>query len=171
MGGRARLQRFQPPARSTDPVCQGRSVKLDTMAAEDLRLSVERGVIAVFAAQHVGEQSRARQSLRDWPFRRRCLVDRPAGAAAVLRPADAQHAQACRHEVEHLADALTDRMKGTPTAGAGTAFDVDCYVLALKAIGKRLTPWSSFFTIRARRQRRLHPSNVNIQVFETEREL
>jgi hypothetical protein len=65
-------------------------------------------------------------------------------------------------------------MKGTPTAGADDASDVDHYVFARQAVGKWLTSLTSFgagIIISARRQRRLHPGNVDIEVFETEREL
>jgi hypothetical protein len=64
-------------------------------------------------------------------------------------------------------------MKATPTARARATRDVDRYVLALEAIGKRLTSWCSFGAaiIDARRQGRLHPRDVNVEVFEPERKL
>ena len=154
-------------------MCSSDLVDLDTMSGEDLGLSVERCVIAVFADQHMGQQCGARQSLGDRSFRCWGLMDRPARAAAVLRPADAQHAQACRHEVEHLADALTDRMKSAAATGTDCAGDVACYIFTRQAIRQRLTSWCRFGTIiiDARRQRRAHPGNVDIEVFETERKL
>src|SRR5207253_10288603 len=36
MSGKARLQRFQPPASATDPVRQGRTLNLDPVSREDL---------------------------------------------------------------------------------------------------------------------------------------
>ena len=112
--------------------------------------------------------TRPPQPLGDRSLRRRCLMNRPAGTTAILPPADAQHAQARRHEVEHLADVLTDRMKSAATAGAIAAREVDGYVFTRQAVWKRLTSWSSFRTVinEARRHRRLRPGNVDIEILE-----
>ena len=45
------VQRLQPPAGAAHPVRQGRALNLDPMAGEDLRLAIERSVIAILADQ------------------------------------------------------------------------------------------------------------------------
>jgi hypothetical protein len=64
-------------------------------------------------------------------------------------------------------------MKGTATTGAGATRDVDRYVLARQGIRKWMASWCSFraIIISARRQRSLHPGNLDSQVFKPEREL
>ena len=58
-------------------------------------------------------------------------MDRTAGTAAIFGTANAQYTEARRHEVEHLADGLTDHMEGTAAARAEPALiNVECYVLA-----------------------------------------
>jgi hypothetical protein len=93
------------------------------MPREDLALSIKRGVVAIFAHQHMRQQSRARHSLGDGALGRSSLVDRPAGTATVFGPANAQNPQPCRHEVEHLADRLADDMERAAAAGKSNAAD------------------------------------------------
>lgn len=50
------VQRLEPPARAADPAGESRALQFDTVAGEDLRLPIERSVVAVFADQHLGEQ-------------------------------------------------------------------------------------------------------------------
>ena len=78
------------------------------MPREDLALTIERQVVAIFAHQNMRQQARARHSLGDGALRRSSLVDRPAGAATIFGTPDAQNPQPCRHEVEHLTDRLAD---------------------------------------------------------------
>src|SRR5205814_5969201 len=42
MSGKPRLERLQPPARTTHPVRQGRTVDLDAVPGKDLGLTIER---------------------------------------------------------------------------------------------------------------------------------
>ena len=108
MLGKTGLQRLQPPDGCANPICQGRAVELDPLPHEDLALAIKRKVVAILGDQHVSQESRGRQALGDRPFWRGCLVDGPAGPAAVARPADADDPQPCGHVVEHLADCLAD---------------------------------------------------------------
>lgn len=63
------------------------------MAREDLRLAIKRRVIAIFGDQHLRQQRRRRRAGSDWPFRRRRLDDRRAGAASVFRARDPHDAK------------------------------------------------------------------------------
>src|SRR3974377_1172684 len=78
------------------------------MPREDLALTIERQVVAIFAHQNMRQQARARHSLGDGALRRSGLVDRPAGAATIFGAPGAQNPQPCRHEVEHLTDGLAE---------------------------------------------------------------
>src|ERR1700729_876352 len=129
MRSQARLQRLEPPASATNPVCQGRTVDLDAVSGEDLSLAVKRRVVAIFAHQHMCQEAGARHSLGDGPLRPRCLMDRSTRAAAIFGTANAQDPQPCRHKVEHLAQGLADHMKGTAAAKAKPALNVECHVL------------------------------------------
>ena len=60
-------------------------------------------------------------------------------------------------------------MKGTATAGTGTRRDIARDIFAREAIWEQPTSWcSGADIIDAGRQRRLHPGNVDIEVFEPE---
>ena len=128
--GEPGLQRLQPPDGSADPVGERRAIQLDALPGEDLALPVERKVIAVFGDQDMGEQSRGGQALGDRTLRGRRLMDRPAGPAAIARPADADDPQPRRHMVEHLADGLADQVQLAAAAGAGLMLDIEPHVLA-----------------------------------------
>jgi hypothetical protein len=64
-------------------------------------------------------------------------------------------------------------MKSTATTGTDGAPNVTGYVFARQAIRQWLTSWCRFgaVIIDARRQRRLHPGNVDIEIFQSERKL
>ena len=137
MGCQAGLQEgLQPPAGAADPVGQRRAVQLDTVAREDLALTIERKVIAVFGDQHMGEKPGTGEPLGDRPLRRQRLVDGPAGAAAIARPADTDHPEPCGHMVQHLAHRLADRVQRAAAAGTGVVRDVEADVLARQMRGK-----------------------------------
>jgi hypothetical protein len=108
------------------------------MPREDLALAIERGVVAIFAHQHMRQQSWARHSLGDGTLRRSSLVDRPAGTATVFGTPDAQNPQPCRHEVERLADRLADDMERIAAAGTDASINIDRHVFARQMLGKSL---------------------------------
>jgi hypothetical protein len=124
------LQRLQPPAGAADPVGKGRAVDLDAVPGKDLALPVEGQMIAVFGDQDMSEQGRGCEALGDRPLRGRCLVDGPAGPAAIARPTDTDDPEACRHMVEHLAHRLADHMQRAAAAGAGLMLDIEPPVIA-----------------------------------------
>ena len=110
------VQRLEPPARAADPAGKGRALQFDAMAGEDLRLPIERSVVAVFADQHLGEQRRRRQTAGNRPVRRGCLGHGIAPAAGVFRARDAQYTELGGNPIQHLADALPDVVQDTSTA-------------------------------------------------------
>jgi hypothetical protein len=83
------VQGFEPPAGTADPTGERRTAEIDTVPGEDLRLPVERRVIAIFADEHLGEQCRRCEPASNWAFRRRCLyhfiADRHAYFGRVVR--------------------------------------------------------------------------------------
>ncbi len=167
-------QRLQPPCGAADPVRQGRTAEVDSLAGEDLRLAVQRKVVAVLADQHVSQQPRACEPLCYRPLGRRCLMDRAAGAAAVLRAVDAHDAKLRWHPVEHLARRLADRVKAAATVGALIAVYVENDVRARQMVGKRRASWRGCGTGIVRRRHRLtgfQMGDNGVELFEPEGEL
>lgn len=78
----------------------------------------------------MSKQSRAGEALGDRPLRCRYLVDSPAAPAPIARPADADHTQARRNMVKHLADGLTDQMEAATAAEAGLVIEIEPNILA-----------------------------------------
>jgi hypothetical protein len=58
--------------RAADPVCEGRPVQIDALAAVDLGLPVERQVVGIFADQHMGDSRLGRHAARNEPRGRPC---------------------------------------------------------------------------------------------------
>jgi predicted nucleic acid-binding protein len=108
------------------------------MTSEDLRLAIERGVVAILADQHLSEQRRRREAAGDRPLRRRHLRHGAAGPAGVFRPDDAQHAELRRHPVQYLGLALADAVHRAAAARAGLARYVELDLLARQMAGQRL---------------------------------
>lgn len=50
-------QRLQQCAGLTDPICHGRTGKIDAFSRVNLGLAIERQVIAVFCDQHMGDET------------------------------------------------------------------------------------------------------------------
>ena len=132
------VQGFKPPRSAADPTRQRRTRQVDAMTGEDLRLPIERGVIAVFGDQHLGDKARGCQAICDQPLRRRRLHHVFAGAAGVLRTQDTQHPKLRRNPVEHLADALTYGVNRSSAAGTSIAPDIENDGFAGEMIGQRL---------------------------------
>ena len=103
-------------------------------------------------------------------------MDRPAGAATVFGAADAQHTQARRHIVQHLADRLANLMDRAATAGTGAGVDVEGHILARQVVGQagtvvRYTLGPFLSAGRLRRQIGLRPGDIGIEIFEPEGKL
>src|SRR5204863_6228359 len=103
------VQLVEPPAGATNPSGQRRTIELNAVTRKNLRLPVERRVVAIFADQDLREQRRSRQATGDGPLWRRRLTHRSAGATAVFGSANADDTQLRGHPIQHLADALSDR--------------------------------------------------------------
>ena len=126
----AGLQRFQPPAGAAHPVRKSRAIDIDPVPGEDLALPVKWKVIAVLGDQDMSEKTGTGEALGDRTLRCGRLVDGPAGAAAIARPADADDSKPRRHMIEHLADGLADYMQFAAAAGARLMLDFEPDVLA-----------------------------------------
>jgi hypothetical protein len=126
----AGLQRLQPPTSAAHPVRQGRAVDLDAVPGEDLALPVKRKVIAVFGDQDMSEKTGTGEALGNRTLRGGRLMNRPAGPAAIARPADADDPKPRGHIIEHLADSLTDLMQFAAAAGARLMLEIEPHVLA-----------------------------------------
>jgi hypothetical protein len=104
------------------------------------------------------------------------LMDRAAGAAAVLGAADAQDAQLRRDPVEHLARRLADPMEATAAVRAFMALHVEPHLLPRQMSGERRAPGrgSGPRVLIARRrwnQVGFGAGSVGIEVFQAESQL
>ena len=176
MGGKPCVQRLQPPAGAADPAGQGRAVEIDALAGEDLRLTVQRQVVAILADQNVGDQPRRSQALCDRPLGRRRLVDRAAAAATVFGAADTQHTQASRYIVQHLADRLADLVHRPAAAGTGAGADVQRHILTRQMVRQvgavaRCTPGLLLFARYLGGQTGHRSGDIGIEVLQAELKL
>lgn len=115
---------FEPPTGPANQSGECRTLKIDTIAGEDLRLPVERGMVAIFADQHLRQQRRRCQAAGDGPLRSGRLHHRLASPASIFWSRRLDHAQLRRYPVQHLAHALADGMQraaGSRERGAGEA--------------------------------------------------
>jgi hypothetical protein len=80
------------------------AVEIEALPRIDLRLPLERQVIGVFGYEHLGHRRFGGQSTLDKSRRRECLhhhvLTSPAG---IFGPANDEHAELRRHDVELLA--------------------------------------------------------------------
>ena len=100
------VQSFKPPAGAADPARECRAFDLDAMPGKDLRLPVERCVIAIFADKHLREQRRRCKATGDRAFRRCSLHHFVADPACIFGTRGADHTEPCWHPIEHLGFAL-----------------------------------------------------------------
>jgi hypothetical protein len=113
----ALVHRPQHEAGPADPMGQCRAVEFDALPGVDLSLAIERKVIGVFGDQNLRHRRLGRQSALDQPCRRgRLDYHVLAGPAGVFGPADHQHAELCRHDVEPFASILLDAMQRVAVA-------------------------------------------------------
>ena len=120
------MHRPQQPGGAADPVGQGRAIEIDALPGIDLGLAIERQVIGIFGDQNLGHRRLGRQSALDQPRRRGRLHHHLlAGPAGILGPADDQHAQLRRDDVEPLAAILADPVQCVAAARTAVILDVD----------------------------------------------
>ena len=97
---------------TADPVRQRRAIEIDALPGVDLGLPVQRQMIGVFGDENLRDRRLGRQSALDQPRRRRRLHHPVlASPAGVFGPADDEHAELRRHDVEPLAPVLADPMQ------------------------------------------------------------
>jgi hypothetical protein len=114
------------------------TLEIDAMPGKNLRLPIERRVIAIFADQHLCEQSWRGQSAGDQPFRRCRLHDLVAAAAGLFRAGNAHHTKLRRHPIQHLTDAFANGMEHTTATAAALTGNVEQNIFARQMFGQRL---------------------------------
>ena len=123
------MQRAQPPGGSSAPIREGRAVESDALTRIDLGLAIKGRVIGVLCHDHMGNQGLGRQTALDQPRRSRCLYHGArTGAASVFRPADHEHAELQRNDIEPLGNVLADPMERARATGAASVFNIDHHV-------------------------------------------
>ncbi len=117
-------QRLQTHSNLTDPVRQGGTGNRHTVAGADLLETIEREMIEVLLRQHPGMQAGRGQACLDDRRRDRCSGHGFTVAAGVLRTDVAMDEEACRLDIEWLADVLADldQVATAVPAGAGRRF-------------------------------------------------
>src|SRR5262249_30753871 len=76
-----------------------------------------------------------------------------------------------RHPIQHRADALSDRMQFTATAGADRRVGVDPDLFTRQMIGERLAPRLSILRFGTKPQRSFSARFVGLNVLQSERKL
>ena len=96
------------------------------MAGKDLRLAIERQMIAVLGHQHLSQQSLGRYAAGQRPLGcRRLHYGALATAAPITRTADHLDLVQRGNDVEHLGDVLADHMHRTAAAWAALVLDIE----------------------------------------------
>ena len=172
--GELGLKRLEPPAGTTDPVRERRTVQLDALPAEDLTLPIKRQVIAILGNKDVGEEGWSGKALGDRPFRRGRLMDRPTGSAAIARPTDADDPKLYRDMVEDLACRLADQVQFAAAAGAGLLLDIEPHLFARQV---RRQTWPLVLSLRRlgfggrNRKPGFDARKIGVEIFEAELQL
>ena len=116
MGGDRVDERAQQPGRLADPVGHRRPVEVDALAGVNLRLTVQRQVIAIFGDQHMTEPPGAGPAAVDGQARHRRLRHRLAAPAGKRRADVADHLEPAGDVVQRLGDVLA-HLAHRPAAG------------------------------------------------------
>lgn len=97
-------------------------------------------------------------------------MNRPAGAAAIARPADADDPKPRGDMIEHLADRLADQVQRTAAAGASLMLDIEPNILAGQVCRQAwLFVWSALRgPVPACRKPGLRPRQIGGEVLKSE---
>src|ERR1700756_3419421 len=112
-------QRRNQVAHRAHPSRQGRAIQIYPFTRVNLRLAMERLMIAVLGNQNVGEQTSAGDSAFDGPRRRRRFYHSLAATATELGAHMTDDAEALRNVIEHLADVLAKTTQLPATVWTG----------------------------------------------------
>ena len=137
MPGQPIHHRGQMKRRLAHPAGKRGAVQVHARAGVDLRLTVQRKMIAVLGNEHLGQRPLGRQSAGD-EVRRRGGLDHAglAGAAGVLRAHRDDDPQLRRHDVQPLGAVLADADHLAAPAGALRAVRFDDVFDAFQAPGQ-----------------------------------
>ena len=121
-----RRDRLKMEAGAAGPVAEGRPIEPDPLPGIDVRLPIERQMVAEFGDDDLGDQRLGRQAAgHDVLGRMRLRDRRRAAPAGVFRPPGDEHAQLRRDQVEPLRDVLADLGHLAAAAGAKGAVRLD----------------------------------------------
>jgi hypothetical protein len=130
-------QWLQQRTRSADPLRQSRALQFHALAGGDLRLTIQRQMIAELGDQHVSQQRRSGHRALQRTTRRGCLHDALAAAATELRTHVADHLIGGRNPLQHLRDILAQAAQLATALRAGIVLRHVHLDLAWKMIGQR----------------------------------
>jgi len=112
-------QGFQQGCCLADAVGQGRAIKIEPLAVEDLALQVKRQMVGILADQNVGQEARPGAATLNWPRRQRRLDEAFATGAGQPEPRDPVHDEAARYVFQFLGVVLADPGQAPAAVGAG----------------------------------------------------
>lgn len=112
-------QRVEQKETPGDPLGHRGALELDAFTGIDLRLPIERQVVAVLRDQDMGKEPRSGEAARNRP--RRCvqLHDTFTRGARKLRAHVLDHAEARRLVIDHFGHVFADLAHRPSTLGAG----------------------------------------------------
>jgi len=129
-------QRRQRGAARADPVGQGRDIKVDAFAGEDLALPVQRQVLAELHLQDHRQQVRTSTPACNRMERRRGLADGLAGTAGEFPPHRLNNLPLPGDHFQRLGDCLPQFGQLAAAAWTGT-WAVNEHTLARQMLGQR----------------------------------
>src|ERR1700733_15267650 len=127
---------------STYPTCQRRALNLNSLASVDLRLAIERQMIAELRDQHVGQQPWSGKTAFDRTRRRRCFNHAVAPVAGELRPHMANDLEAIRDVLQLLGDIFAELAQLAAAVGTRVAVKSVRHHFAREMFRQRLAPGS-----------------------------
>ena len=127
---------------STYPTCQRGALNLNSLASVDLRLAIERQMIAELRDQHVGQQPWSGKTAFDRTRRRRRFNHAVAPVAGELRPHMANDLEAIRDVLQLLGDIFAELAQLAAAVGTRVAVKSVRHHFAREMFRQRLAPGS-----------------------------